>query len=141
LEDALSDTPITLKAIDHFGLEVRDLDRAERFYTALFGLAVKRRLPGVIVLDFGGRSFNLLLRPDRVAADLAAIASPTGRTHLAFTVSSADFASAAGRLAAAGVPTHPVIDWGDHDGLYFLDPDGNLLELIDRRDAGVRRGS
>jgi catechol 2,3-dioxygenase-like lactoylglutathione lyase family enzyme len=126
-------SPIRLEAIDHFGLEVADLDRAERFYTETFGLPVKRRLPGVVILDFHGRSFNLLERKARPPADPGAIARPTGRTHLAFLVSSADFAAARQRFAAAAVPTHPVIDWGDHDGLYFLDPDGNLLELIDRR--------
>lgn len=127
--------PIHLAAIDHFGLEVADLARAERFYTGLFGLPVKRRMPGVVVLDFNGRSFNLLERRDRAPGDPGAIAHPTGRTHLAFRVSSADFAEAKARFAVAGVPVHPVVDWGDHDGLYFLDPDGNLLELIDRRDG------
>ncbi len=128
-------TPIRLQGIDHFGLEVADLARAERFYTETFGLPVKRRFPGVVVLDFNGRSFNLLERKDRAPGDPAAISAPTGRTHLAFTVSSADFASAKRRFAEANVPAHPAIDWGDHDGLYFLDPDGNLLELIDRRDG------
>jgi catechol 2,3-dioxygenase-like lactoylglutathione lyase family enzyme len=131
----MSQAPIGLRGIDHFGLEVTDLARAERFYTGLFGLAVKRRFPGVVVLDFNGRSFNLLERKDRAPADPGAIGRPTGRTHLAFEVSPADFAAAMARFAAAGVPTHPVIDWGDHDGLYFLDPDGNLLELINRRGA------
>jgi extradiol dioxygenase family protein len=26
------------------------------------------------------------------------------------------------------------IDWGDHECLYFLDPDGNLLELVGYRE-------
>jgi catechol 2,3-dioxygenase-like lactoylglutathione lyase family enzyme len=34
---------------------------------------------------------------------------------------------------AAGVETARPIDWGDHDCLYFLDPDGNLLEVVSYR--------
>lgn len=130
---ASAPAPIRLEAIDHFGLEVTDLERAERFYTGLFGLPVKRRFPEVVVLDFNGRSFNLLRRADRRPPDPDRIARPTGRAHLAFLVSPEAFEAARRRFAEAGVPTHPVIDWGDHDGLYFLDPDGNLLELISRR--------
>jgi extradiol dioxygenase family protein len=36
------------------------------------------------------------------------------------------------------VPFHAAIDWGDHECLYFLDPDGNLLELVAYRVAGQR---
>ena len=49
-----------------------------------------------------------------------------------------DFAVARERLSAAGVETAAPIDWGDHDCMYFLDPDGNLLELICYRDAAGR---
>ncbi len=132
--------PIRLEAIDHFGLEVADLDRAERFYTGFFGLRVKRRFPDVVVLDFIGRSVNLLRRAPGGPPDAGRIAQPTGRAHLAFLVSPEAFETARRRFAEAGVPTHPVIDWGDHDGLYFLDPDGNLLELVNRRGAPAPGG-
>jgi len=36
-------------------------------------------------------------------------------------------------FAKRGVPHHAPIDWGDHDCLYFVDPDGNLLELVGYR--------
>ncbi|MGH8013611.1 MAG: VOC family protein, partial [Candidatus Binataceae bacterium] len=60
---------------------------------------------------------------------------PLGKGHHAFRVSGADFAAAAQRLNQAGVETAKPIDWGDHDCMYFLDPDGNLLELINYREA------
>jgi hypothetical protein len=41
-----------------------------------------------------------------------------------------DFADARERRAAAGVESAAPIDWGDHDCIYFLDPDGNLLEMV-----------
>ena len=44
-----------------------------------------------------------------------------------------DFATAKERLTRAGVESARPIDWGDHDCLYFLDPDGNLLEVVSYR--------
>jgi catechol 2,3-dioxygenase-like lactoylglutathione lyase family enzyme len=61
------------------------------------------------------------------------IAHPLGKGHHAFRVSPEDFAGASQRLDAAGVEVAPPIDWGDHDCRYFLDPDGNLLELVSYR--------
>ncbi len=48
-------------------------------------------------------------------------------------MSRADFTLAPQRLSAAGVECAHPIDWGDHDCLYFLDPDGNLLEMVSYR--------
>ena len=45
----------------------------------------------------------------------------------------ADFAAARARLNEAAVECAAPIDWGDHDCLYFLDPDGNLLEVVSYR--------
>ena len=41
-----------------------------------------------------------------------------------------DLETARGLFAERGIPHHPPIDWGDHDCVYFLDPDGNLLEIV-----------
>jgi len=48
-------------------------------------------------------------------------------------VKASDFADARKSLAAAGVESSAPIDWGDHDCIYFLDPDGNLLEMVSYR--------
>jgi len=48
-------------------------------------------------------------------------------------VSRADFEVASEHLAEAGVETAATIDWGDHDCIYFLDLDGNLLEIVSYR--------
>jgi 1,4-alpha-glucan branching enzyme len=39
----------------------------------------------------------------------------------------------------ASVVTELGFDWGDHDCVYFLDPDGNLLELVGYRQAHAHR--
>ena len=125
-----------LERLDHFGIEVRELKRAERFYTDVLGLSVVARFGDQILMDCGGQNLALfeVQRPDLTTAERArAIGHPLGKGHHAFRVSRADFTSAAQRLSQAGVETAAPIDWGDHDCMYFLDPDGNLLEIVSYR--------
>lgn len=125
-----------LERLDHFGIEVRELKRAERFYADVLGLSVVARLGDQILMDCGGQNLALfeVPRPDLSAAERArVIGHPLGKGHHAFRVSRADFISAAQRLSQAGVETAAPIDWGDHDCMYFLDPDGNLLEIVSYR--------
>jgi catechol 2,3-dioxygenase-like lactoylglutathione lyase family enzyme len=125
-----------LERLDHFGIEVADLARAERFYTGVLGLEVVNRFGDQVLLDCGGQNLALF-EVARPALDAAArrsiISHPLGRGHHAFTVNRRDFAAARERLAAAGVESAAPIDWGDHDCIYFLDPDGNLLEMVSYR--------
>jgi catechol 2,3-dioxygenase-like lactoylglutathione lyase family enzyme len=125
-----------LERLDHFGIEVRELKRAERFYTDVLGLSVVARLGDQILMDCGGQNLALfeVQRADMSPAERARIIGhPLGKGHHAFRVSRADFTSAAQRLTQAGVETAAQIDWGDHDCMYFLDPDGNLLEIVSYR--------
>ncbi|HEY2523648.1 MAG TPA: VOC family protein [Candidatus Binataceae bacterium] len=125
-----------LERLDHFGIEVGDLARAERFYVDVLGLGVVTRLGDQVLLDCGGQNlalFRVARAPIAAAERKARIAHPLGRGHHAFRVGRADFAAAKERLGEAGVESAEPIDWGDHDCLYFLDPDGNLLEIVSYR--------
>src|SRR6185503_3093157 len=42
-----------VRRLDHFGVDVADLARAERFYTEVLGMAVDMRLPDQILLRHG----------------------------------------------------------------------------------------
>jgi catechol 2,3-dioxygenase-like lactoylglutathione lyase family enzyme len=125
-----------LERLDHFGIEVSDLAQAERFYTDVLGLGVVAHLGDQVLLDCGGQNlalFHVARAPISPAERQARISHPLGRGHHAFRVSRADFAAAKERLTKAGLESAPPIDWGDHDCLYFLDPDGNLLEVVSYR--------
>jgi catechol 2,3-dioxygenase-like lactoylglutathione lyase family enzyme len=125
-----------LERLDHFGIEVIELARAERFYTQVLGLAVVAHLGDQTLLQCGEQNLALFqVARDALTAEerRARIAHPLGRGHHAFRVSRDDFAAARERLGDAGVESASPIDWGDHDCIYFLDPDGNLLELVSYR--------
>jgi catechol 2,3-dioxygenase-like lactoylglutathione lyase family enzyme len=130
---------IRVTRLDHFGVDVADLDRAERFYTDVLGMTVQMRLPDQRLLRYGDGNCALFHTPERGAPDPSIIANPLGKSHHAFEVAWDDLDAARRLFAERGIPHHAPIDWGDHDCLYFLDPDGNLLELVAYR-AGGRAG-
>ena len=122
-----------LRHLDHFGIDVADLARAERFYTDVLGMTVQRRLPDQVLLRYGDGACALFFKPDRAPGGREQIDNPLGKSHHAFDVEYAELARARALFEARGIPHHAPIDWGDHDCLYFLDPDGNLLELVGYR--------
>jgi catechol 2,3-dioxygenase-like lactoylglutathione lyase family enzyme len=125
-----------LERLDHFGLEVADLAHAERFYMEVLGLAVVAHLGDQTLLQCGDQNlalFQVAREPLTQGERRDRVTHPLGRGHHAFRVSRMDFAAARARLQDAGVECATPIDWGDHDCLYFLDPDGNLLEIVSYR--------
>jgi len=121
---------VNLRRLDHFGVDVADLPRAERFYREILGMTVQMRLPDQVLLRYGDGACALFLKPDRPPADPDQIRNPLGKSHHAFEVSYEELGRAQRLFAAESIPHHAPIDWGDHECLYFLDPDGNLLELV-----------
>lgn len=125
-----------LEQLDHFGIEVNELAAAERFYTEVLGLTVVAHLGDQTLLRCGPQNLALfqvkrpLLTPEQRHDR---ISHPLGKGHHAFKVSRDDFETARERLAQAGVESAKPIDWGDHDCMYFLDLDGNLLEIVSYR--------
>ena len=130
---------IHVRRLDHFGVDVSDLDRAERFYTEVLGMTVEMRLPDQRLLRHGDGACALFLKADRAPGGLEQIRDPLGKSHHAFEVTWQDLAAARRLFDERDIPHHAPIDWGDHECLYFLDPDGNLLELVGYRPGAVRR--
>ncbi len=121
------------RRLDHFGVDVTDFDRAESFYTEVLGMQVEMRRPDQRLLRYGDGNCALFLKPDRAVPDPELIRDPLGKSHHAFEVSWEEVERAPALFAARGIPYHAPIDWGDHHCVYFLDPDGNLLELVGYR--------
>lgn len=151
-----------IRGIDHLNIVVTDMERSVRFYTELLGFRQTAEVHlegdwiGRIVGLEGVKARAVFIEPPGGGPriELLEYAAPTGaaRTensrantlglrHLAFRVE--DIAAMAAKLRAAGVTlfSEPVrvpagvvkFAAGDKTLVYFLDPDGVILELAEYR--------
>ncbi|HLH23024.1 MAG TPA: VOC family protein [Chloroflexota bacterium] len=108
--------------LDHLSLPVRDMPQTARFWVDVLGATPGRQPNHMVEIAGIDISFN---------------AQPTGWTrrdaefpHYAFAIAPEHLLPMKARLAAFGIPTHPICT--DDDGaafLYFRDPAGNLFQL------------
>jgi len=141
-----------IRSLRHFGIVVRDLDRALEFYCGKLGLIVSRRMdeqgtfldtvlaaPGVKVTTVKlaapeGPTLLELLQFESPAPEEGAMPSlfRTGATHFALTVQ--DLMELHAFLAAGGTPFLSAPERSP-DGLarvaFCRDPEGNLIELVE----------
>ena len=114
--------PIT--GIYEVAIRVKDLARAEAFYTEKLGLreGIRDTRRNWLFLRAGGNGGMIVLQEDK---------GEWPKLHFAFTVAERDIETAANTLKEAGVAvTGPVLhDWMPAKSVYFDDPDGNSLEL------------
>jgi catechol 2,3-dioxygenase-like lactoylglutathione lyase family enzyme len=107
--------------IDHVAVESTDPERAAAFYEGFLGARIVRT-EGHPVMAY-------------VQGGALAIHGPGGPgSHIAFRVSDDERRALKRRLEEAGIDA----DERDHEiavGLFFLDPDGRLLEAITYRGA------
>lgn len=127
--------------LNHTIVRATDKKRSAHFLADLLGLEVQPQ--------FG--PFLPVLTGNDVALDYAdAGDEPVAPQHYAFLVSEGDFDAVFGRVKAAGLTyyadphlEHPgEINRRDSGrGVYWLDPDGHVLEIITRHyGAGGRQG-
>jgi catechol 2,3-dioxygenase-like lactoylglutathione lyase family enzyme len=148
---------MTVTRIDHVGITVSDVDRALGFYRDLLGLRViadetvtESEVAELLGLDSVRLRIADLDSGDGRIVELMQYLEPTGRriayesfdsatAHVAFTVD--DLAAVSERLTGAGAtivsrrPTTINEPGGAFDGaicLYVRDPDGVILELVQR---------
>jgi len=134
-----------IKGISHVVLYVNDLDKMVAFYRDVLGLIKYREYPGRMVF--------LTSDPD---IDDHQIALATGREgtakligHIAWRAETpADVKAFYDRFKAQGVPidhcvSHAYQEMGNTVSCYFLDPEGNRLEIYalvpERDDARTNR--
>ncbi len=149
---------MTVTRIDHAGITVSDLDRALGLYRDVLGMRViadttltEPELAELLGLDSvelriadldtgDGRIVELIQYLKPKGRRIAHESYDSGTAHIAFTVD--DLAALSERLTRAGatiVSRRPVTisePGGAFDGaicLYVRDPDGLILELVQRR--------
>lgn len=134
-------------ALDHVGLTVGDLPAMTRWYCSTLDLSVEFEFAldhvsfsGVMLRSPAGFRIELLHRPSSVpglqAANPVEAALTRGFGHIAFDVPSVD--SAYDALIAAGAADRMSPRPSPEPGVrmaYVADPEGNLVELLDRTTA------
>ena len=151
-----------IRAVDHINIVVTELERSLRFYTEVLGFRRTKEaylegewidrivgLPGVkaravfIVAPAGEPRIELLeyFAPKGTASSANSHSNTPGLRHIALRVD--DMNATVARLRAAGVQvfSDPVRvppgvvqhDAGEKTLVYFLDPDGVILELAQYR--------
>jgi metallothiol transferase len=113
----------------HFSLPVTDLDRSRKFYEGVLGLKVLEQSPRMVFLQ-SGEDYLILAKGDE---PLKLDSSKNTPVHHAFRVKPEEFRSSIEDLRKNGVEVFNIEDrntgvfWGPQ--AYFLDPDGNKLEI------------
>jgi len=113
----------------HFSLAVTDLDRSRKFYEGVLGLKVVEQSPRMVFLQTGDDYLILAKGNDPIKYDT----NQSTPVHHAFRVHPAEFQSSIEELRRNGVEVFNIeerntgVFWGPQ--AYFLDPDGNKLEI------------
>ena len=119
------------KKVGHVVLKVRDLKRAEQFYTEVLGFEVVTRLkrPRGVFFTLGEQHHDLAVLEVPPEAD-AVKEQQVGLHHVALQVGSfAELQECYRTLKAHDVTITRTVDHGITKSIYLLDPDGNGFEL------------
>ena len=123
---------IRVRGIDHVAISVKDLEKSLKFYTEVLGLKVSPReyqKPGVEYFLDCGTSLVGLIQGDPAGEKHLLQDSGLGGNHFSFRVDTKDFDKAAEEIKSLGIKVTYEKKRERSWSIYFLDPDGNKLEL------------
>jgi len=127
--------PVKLDGINHFGLNVRNMDRAEAFYTGILGFPVIMRTQtkaGLqhVEVDAGNVAIALFESPELDLTAAQKTMTEDGYLHFAFGAPYDRFDATLQALKEGGVEMDgEPRDWGNGISIYFPDPDGHQIEI------------
>lgn len=124
-----------MDGVDHINVDVDDLEACYDFYCESLALTLVRPPE-----DFDGA--HAMFRTGETVVTLAETGRaekwhetdmnhPLDKAHIAFETDRAEYERMVSALDDQ-FPKQGPYDWGEFEGFYFLDPDGNLLEVITR---------
>ena len=129
---------LRLKAIDHVGLRVSDMDKTLHFYQQLGLTLLRASGPGAdgrraAVIQVGSQEINLVSRPEFVPSGEN---QHIGIDHFCLQVEAASFDDVIADLQRAGIDVGKGAEQRrDGTSVYLHDPDGVRVELLLKRTA------
>ena len=135
-------TLIRLKKIGHVQLRVADLERSKAFYRDVLGFRVAEQDPnhGDLFMTLGEDFHTIDMAQHENPATGRGPSRPIGVAHIAFQVASYDALVDAYRaLQEHGVVIERAMDHINQRSIYFLDPDGNRLEIYYEMPGALQR--
>ena len=132
---------LRLKALDHVGLKVRDLDRTLHFYQQLGLTLLRTKGPDASglrfsVLQVGSQELNVSSHPDYVAPGRD---NAVGIDHFCFEIEATSIDEVVADLKAAGVEiASGPKERRDGAALFLVDPDGVKVELQLKRPTAAQ---
>jgi catechol 2,3-dioxygenase-like lactoylglutathione lyase family enzyme len=137
-EAKINTAPGEVRHFDHFALPTTSIDRSEKFYAEVLGLRTivkgAPRIPGGIFMKIGTqhhlgffeqRPVNTGFMPKRDNVD--------GFPRVAFAVPASAFDATVKRIGSACAIVEEIHEAnlsGAENGLAFVDPEGNIMELF-----------
>ena len=122
---------VSIKALDHIALQVKDVEDSLSFYADILGLPTER----VGLWRDGQVPFpSVRLNRDTLIDLMEGVSCGSGLDHYCLVIEPKDMTALKARFQGIGVVVHdgPAIRWGAHGegtSLYVLDPDGHVVEL------------
>lgn len=122
-----------MDAVDHINVDVNDLDSCYAFYRDVLGLDLLRPPADFqgehAMFEVGETVLTLVETGCAEKWDQSGLDHPLDKAHIALETDRKTYESFVEDLDNQFSKQGPY-DWGDFEGFYFLDPDGNLLEVI-----------
>jgi catechol 2,3-dioxygenase len=125
-------TGVQVKQLGHAVLKVRDVQKAEEFYSGVLGLPVAARMEEGLKMTFftlGNHHDFAIVEVDPDGPN--APENGPGLFHVAFKVGESldELRGVKRELESAGVPIDMIADHTVSQSIYLRDPDGNGIEL------------
>ena len=137
---------LTIRAIDHVVLRVRDVDSMIRFYCDVLGAGLVARRPefGMVHLRAGASMIDLVAVDGPLGKQGGGAPGKEGRNmdHLCLRIEPFDQAAIVAHLAKHGVVVGDIRPRFGAEGngisIYLMDPEGNVIELKGPSDGQPR---
>lgn len=126
----MSTTGVIHPTLHHVNLKTRQLHEMISWYGIVAGLEVTYSFPNGAWLSNDGANHRVALLADADWQDDPDKLEHTGMHHIAFEYESMDdLLDSYSRLNGVGIKPHACLDHGMTMSFYYVDPDGNSVEL------------